>query len=281
MDINTNNLAAVNSQDFSSNTKIAFWTILNREIGRIFRIWKQTILPDPISRALYLLIFGTFIGRQINLGNGLPYIDFIAPGLILMTIITNSFSNTSSSFYGAKWAKWIEEMLVAPVPNYVILWGFVLGGVYRGILNGFLVYITAILFGAQWMISFLPVLLIFGTLAAIIFSLLGFYNAIFAKNFDDISIIPTFVLVPMTYLGGVFYPIKTLPNIFVFGQSLPIWQWISQINPLVYLIDGFRYGFYGVAEYNVLYSMLFCVVVAVFMFWINLSHLRKGTNIKS
>lgn len=272
----------MNKITISTNpTFVAFNTIFSREVGRVFRIWKQTILPDPISRALYLLIFGTFIGRQINLGNGLSYIDFITPGLILMTIITNAFTNTSGSFFSAKFQKWIEEILVAPVPNYIILWGFVAGGIFRGMLNGILVYITAILFGAQWLISYWWILIAFGFLASVIFSLLGFYNALFAKSFDDISIIPTFVLVPMTYLGGVFYPIKTLPSVIINGQSYPIWQWLSQFNPLVYLIDGFRYGFYGVNEFNVLGSFGFCIIVALGLFWINLDHLRKGTNLRS
>jgi ABC-2 type transport system permease protein len=264
-----------------SNNLVAFQTILYREVGRVFRIWKQTILPDPISRALYLLIFGTFIGRQINLNNGLAYIDFITPGLILMTIITNSFTNTSGSFYGAKFQKWIEEILVAPVPNYIILWGFVLGGVFRGMLNGVLVYLTAILFGANWMISNFFILFGFGLVAAVIFSLLGFFNGLFAKSFDDISIIPTFVLVPMTYLGGVFYPIKNLPLVKIGESNYPIWEWVSQLNPLVYLIDGFRFGFYRVAEFNVLYSFLLCIAVATGLFILNLYHLRRGTNLRT
>ena len=217
---------------------IAFKSILTKEVTRFTRIWVQTLVPPAITMSLYFIIFGNLIGSRLGLMHGVSYMEFIVPGLIMMSVITNSYANVASSFFSAKFQRNIEEMLVAPVPNYVIILGFVAGGVARGLCVG------AIVTGVS--LFFVPLqvhdpLAVFVTLllTAILFSLGGLLNAVFAKSFDDVSIIPTFVLTPLTYLGGVFYSIQLLP---------PFWQGLSHVNPIIYMVNAFRYGFLGISD---------------------------------
>ena len=252
---------------------IAFQTILRKELSRIFRIWTQTLLPSPITQALYLLIFGTIIGSQIGASfGGVNYIDFITPGLILMAMVTNSYSNVSGSFYMARFQKSLEELLVAPVSNLTILLGYCTAGTIRGLINGFTVYLVSLCFGTSILIANVGILFFFAIMINIIFALFGFFNGIFAKNFDDVSLIPTFVLTPLTYLGGVFYPISQLPQ---------PWQTIAQFNPIVYMIDGLRAGFNGSGIYNVYVSMMALTICTFGLFVLNLVLLAKGTNIRN
>jgi len=217
---------------------VAFTTILVKEITRFSRIWVQTILPSAITTGLYLLIFGGLIGGRIGPMDGFTYMDYIVPGIIMLSIITNSYGNVVSSFYGTKFQRHVEELLVAPVPNWLILAGYVGGGVARGLVVGVLVTLVASLFTDLEFAH--PVLVaLVALLTAIVFSLGGFINAIFARSFDDISIVPTFVLTPLTYLGGVFYSISLLA---------PLWQNLSLANPILYMVNAFRYGFPGVSD---------------------------------
>jgi ABC-2 type transport system permease protein len=219
---------------------IALKSILWKEILRFSRIWVQTILPPMISTALYYVIFGRLIGSQISDVSGFHYMDYIVPGLILMAVITNSYGNVVASFYSSKFQRSIEEMLVSPLPNYLIVLGFVGGGVARGIAVGAAVAVVSLFFTTiplhnVWVA--LSVLL----LTSVLFSLGGLINAIYANSFDDITVIPTFVLAPLTYLGGVFYTVAMLP---------PFWQSVSQVNPILYMVNAFRYGLLGVSDVN-------------------------------
>ena len=219
-------------------TWVAFRTILFKEITRFSRIWVQTILPSAITTGLYLLIFGGLIGSRIGPMDGFTYMDYIVPGIIMLSIITNSYGNVVSSFYGTKFQRHVEELLVAPVPNWLILAGYVGGGVARGMVVGVLVTLVASFFTDLQFAHPLLVVLV-AILTATVFSLGGFINAIFAKSFDDISIVPTFVLTPLTYLGGVFYSISLLG---------PLWQDLSLANPILYMVNAFRFGFLGVSD---------------------------------
>ena len=223
---------------FSSVYWTAFQTILSREILRFSRIWVQTLLPSAVTTVLYFVIFGNLIGNQIGEMEGFRYIDFIVPGLILMAVITNSYANTVSSFYSGKFQHYVEEMLIAPIPNWIILAGYVGGGVARGVVVGIIVTIVSLFFSDLVIHSYWITFVIF-VLTSILFALAGFINAIYANSFDDISIVPTFVLVPLTYLGGVFYSITLLPD---------IWQTVSLANPVLYMINAFRYGLLGVSD---------------------------------
>lgn len=220
---------------------VGFQTIVIREFNRILRIWGQTIVPPAITATLYFLIFGSLIGQRIGAMGGYTYIQYIAPGLIMMSVITNSYGNVVSSFFGAKFGKHIEELLVAPLPNGLIVAGYVCGGLVRGLLVGAVVTIITLLF-TRLHIHNIAVVVSAVMLSSAVFSLAGMINAVFAKNFDQISFIPTFVLTPLTYLGGVFYTIKLLPD----------WaQGISHANPILYMVNAFRYGFLGVSDVNV------------------------------
>ncbi|WP_340609538.1 ABC transporter permease [Xenorhabdus bharatensis] len=217
---------------------VALKTIWIKEITRFGRIWVQTLLPPVITMSLYFVIFGNLVGSRIGEMGGFTYMQFIVPGLIMMSVITNSYSNVSSSFFGAKFQRSIEEVLVAPVPTHVIIAGFVGGGVARGVFVGILVTLVSLFFVPLEIHSWgMVVITLLAT--SILFALAGLLNAIFAKTFDDISIIPTFVLTPLTYLGGVFYSLTLLPE---------FWQMVSKLNPIVYMISGFRYGFLGIAD---------------------------------
>ena len=251
---------------------VAFLTITRKECARFLRIWTQTLLPSVMTSVLYFLIFGAFIGARIGLIDGkFTYIQFIVPGLVMMAVITNSFSNVVSSFFGAKFMKNIEELLVSPTPNWVIISGYVAGGVLRGLLVGALVLLVSLFF-THLAIYSIPLILLFILLTAILFSLAGFFNALYAKSFDDVAIIPTFVLTPLTYLGGVFYSVSSLPH---------LWQVVSGFNPILYMVNGFRYGFLGTSDVDVFFSFavtIGCIIVLLIADW---RLLQKGTGLKN
>lgn len=249
----------------------AYYTILVREVLRFSRIWKQTILPPVITTSLYFVIFGNLIGPQIGDMDGHRYIDFIMPGLIMMTVITNAYANVVASFYGSKFQGNIAEMLVSPTPNWIILGGFVSGGVARGMAVGIAVTLVSLFFTKLHMQHFWVMTSIV-ILTAVLFSLAGLINAVYANSFDDINIIPTFVLTPLTYLGGVFYSISMLS---------PIWQKVSLLNPVLYMVNGFRYGILGVTDMPVWvsYSVIMAFILALSAFSLYL--LNKGIGTRS
>lgn len=228
------------------NQWVAFSTLTQKEIKRILRIWPQTLLPPAITMTLYFVIFGTMIGSRVGEMGGVSYMQFIVPGLIMMAVITNSYSNVVSSFFSTKFHGNIEEMLISPMSKHAILLGFISGGVFRGLAVGLIVTLLALFF-TQLSISHLFVTIFTVIATSVLFSLAGMINAVFAKSFDDISIIPSFVLTPLTYLGGVFYAISDLPQ---------IWQKISLLNPIVYMVNAFRYGVLGHSDVNVGYSLV-------------------------
>ena len=250
---------------------IAFQTILIREILRFMRIWIQTVLPPVVTTALYFIIFGSLIGSQIGDMQGYRYMDYIVPGLIMMAVITNSYANVVSSFFGAKFQHNIEEMLIAPVPNPLILAGFVAGGVARGLTVGAAVTLTAAFF-SPLAVHDLGITLSMVFLTAVLFSTAGLINGIYAKSFDDISIIPTFVLTPLTYLGGIFYSIDMLPE---------FWQKVSLANPILYMINAFRYGMLGVSDIDLRASFAIVLAFVVGLFLYALRLLNKGVGIKT
>ena len=234
---------------------VALKTIWRKEIIRFMRIWIQTLIPPVITMSLYFIIFGNLIGNRIGEMGGVGYMQFIVPGLIMMSVITNSYANVSSSFFGAKFQKSIEELLVAPVPTHVIIAGFVGGGVARGVLVGILVTLVSLFFVPLQIHSWFMIIATL-LMTSILFSLAGLLNALFAKSFDDISIIPTFVLTPLTYLGGVFYSLTLLPA---------FWQAVSKLNPIVYMISGFRYGFLGISDVSLTTTLgVLSLFIAVF-----------------
>lgn len=253
-----------------SQQLIAFNTIMIREFLRFIRIWIQTIIPPVITMALYFIIFGTLIGSQIGDIDGYRYMDYIVPGLILMAVITNSYANVVSSFFSAKFQKNIEEMIVSPLPNYIILAGYVSGGVARGVTVG--ITVTAVsMFFSDFQIHSLSITLAVFILTSILFSIAGMINAVYARSFDDITIIPTFVLTPLTYLGGIFYSIKMLPE---------VWQNISLGNPILYMINAFRYGLLGVSDIDVTAALAIIIVFIIVLFAFALNLLNKGVGIK-
>ncbi len=223
------------------NYSIAFRTIVKKEIYRFIRIWPQTLLPPAITTTLYFLIFGKLIGDRIGTISGASYMDYIVPGVILMSVISHSYSNVVSSFYSTKFQRNIEELLVAPVPNWVILAGYISGGITRGLLVGIVVALISLLF-THFTVNHIGIALATAVLTATLFSLAGFINALLAESFDDISIIPNFVLTPLSYLGGVFYSVDMLPS---------IWQTISMGNPILYMVNAFRYGLIGVTDIDI------------------------------
>jgi ABC-2 type transport system permease protein len=243
------------SSEFSPNM-VALQTIVYREVRRFMRIWPQTLLPPAITMVLYFVIFGNLIGRQIGGMGGFTYMQYIVPGLIMMSVITNSYGNVVSSFFGAKFQRSIEELMVSPVSPHTILIGYTLGGVLRGLAVGVIVTLLSLFF-TDLHVHHLGVTLIVVLLTATIFSLLGFINAVFARNFDDISIIPTFVLTPLTYLGGVFYSINLLP---------PIWQTLSLANPVLHMVNSFRYGILGVSDIQIGTALTFMCVATVALY---------------
>jgi len=250
---------------------IAFKAIATKEILRFSRIWIQTVLPPVITTALYFVVFGNLIGPRIGKMDGFDYMEFIIPGLIMMAVITNSYANVVSSFYGSKFQRHIEEMLVSPTPNYIILLGYVSGGVTRGLTVGVAVTTVSLVFHPLNIYS-LWVMFSMIILTAILFSLAGLINGVFAKSFDDISIIPTFVLTPLTYLGGIFYSIKMLPD---------FWQHLSLGNPILYMVNAFRYGFLGVSDISLTTSYIIIIAFIVVLYLFSLYLLGKGHGIRT
>jgi len=250
---------------------IAFKTIVIKEFLRFIRIWKQTVLPPMITTGLYFIIFGNLIGNRIGKMDGYDYIDFIVPGLILMAVITQSYANTVSSFFMAKFQRNIEEMMVSPTPNYIIVLGYASGGISRGLIVGIAVTAVSMIF-TQLNIYNLAILLSIVVLTSTLFALAGIINAIYAKTFDDISIIPTFILTPLTYLGGIFYSITLLPD---------FWQNVSLANPILYMINAFRFGFIGTSDIDltISYSIIISFIIALYLFCLRL--LNRGVGIRS
>lgn len=253
------------------NFSIALKTIIVKEVYRFLRIWPQTLLPPAITTALYFLIFGRLIGNRIGEINGASYIDYIVPGVILMSVISHSYANVVSSFYSTKFQRNIEEMLVAPVPNWVILGGYVGGGIIRGLLVGVVVALISQLF-ADMRVNNAAVTLAIAVLTATLFALAGFINAILAESFDDISIIPNFILTPLSYLGGVFYSVDMLDG---------IWQIVSMGNPILYMVNAFRYGLIGVTDVQVVLAFEITVGFIVILILFSLFLLHKGVGIKN
>ena len=250
---------------------IALWTLTVREVRRFMRIWPQTLLPPSITMSMYFLIFGNMIGARIGQINGVSYIDYIVPGLIMMSVITNSYSNVASSFFGTKFQRSVEEMMVSPMPSWVILTGFVIGGMARGLLVGLIVTVVSLLFTTVHIAHpFLTALVVVVTSA--MFSIAGFINALFANKFDDISIIPIFVLTPLTYLGGVFYSINDLPE---------FWRTVSLVNPVLYMVNGFRYGILNISDVSIGGAVAVIVLFIIIMFAAALQMLAKGKGIRS
>jgi ABC-2 type transport system permease protein len=250
---------------------IALKAIIIKEILRFSRIWIQTVLPPVITTALYFIIFGNLIGPRIGEMDGFGYMEFIIPGLIMMAVITNSYANVVSSFYGSKFQRHIEEMLISPVPNYIILMGYISGGVARGLTVGVAVTIVSLVFHPLNIHS-LWVMLSMIILTAILFSLAGLINGVYAKSFDDISIVPTFILTPLTYLGGVFYSISMLPE---------FWQHMSLANPILYMVNAFRYGFLGTSDISLTTSYAISIAFIVVLYLFSLHLLRKGHGIRT
>lgn len=248
-----------------------FYTMVRKDFIRIVRIWSQTLLPPIITTALYFAIFGTFIGSQVAKIHGFSYIEFIVPGLVMMAVITSSYTNTVSTFYFAKWQHTIDELFASPMPDWVIVAGFVSGGVIRGILVGILV-VAVSLFFTHLVIFNALILIAAAILTSVLFSFAGLVNAIFAKNFDAISIVPTFVLTPLTYLGGVFYSINQLP---------PLFRTLSLANPILYMVNAFRYGFLGISDtplavsFGVMFGLLIILIVLTLVLF------KRGSGLKS
>lgn len=255
---------------FSNHKYIAFETILIKEVRRFMRIWLQTLVPPAITIGLYFLIFGNLIGRRIGDMGGHSYVDFIVPGLIMMAVIQNSYSNVSSSFFSNKFQRCVEEILVAPVPNYIVLLGFIAGGMVRGLAIGLIVTTMSFLFTSM-RIEHVGLTLLVVLLTALVFSLAGFINALFANSFDDISIVPTFVLTPLIYLGGVFYSIDLLPT---------AGQWISALNPVLYMVNTFRFGILGDSEVSVIWSLFMLMLFSGLLFAWAIWLLRRGTGLR-
>ncbi len=249
---------------------IAFKTIVIREILRFSRIWVQTVIPPVITTSLYFVIFGNLIGPRIGDMAGVPYMDYIVPGLIMMAVITNSYANVVSSFYGSKFQHNIEEMLVSPTPNYIIILGFVAGGVARGLIVGFAVTLVSLVF-SDLEIHNLFVLASVVFMTSVLFALAGLINGIYANSFDDISIVPTFVLTPLTYLGGIFYSIHLLSD---------FWQKVSLVNPILYMVNTFRYGFLGITDISISTSYTIITAFIIGLFLLSLYLLNSGQGIR-
>ena len=249
---------------------VALKTIVRKEVVRVLRIWVQTIFPPAITMTLYFIIFGNLIGRRIGDMGGYDYMQYIAPGLIMMSVITNSYGNVVSSFFGAKFGRHVEEMLVTPMSNATIILGHVAGGVIRGLIVGGLVTMVALIF-TRLEVQHPFITLSMVLLSSIVFALAGFINAIFARKFDDISIVPTFVLTPLTYLGGVFYSISLLPE---------FWQRLSLANPILYMINAFRYGVLGTSDISILHAYTIVLLFVAVLFTVCLVLMNRGVGIR-
>ena len=251
--------------------RIALMTIVRREVARILRIWGQTLVPPAITMTLYFLIFGGLIGSRVGEMGGYSYMQFIVPGLVMMSVIQNSYGNISSSFFGAKFGRHVEELLVSPMPNWVILWGYVAGAVLRGLMVGVIVLIIAMFF-TPVRIPHPLVTLATVLLGATIFSLAGFINAVYAKKFDDVAIVPTFILTPLTYLGGVFYSVKLLPG----------WaETATHANPIFYMVNAFRYGLLGTSDVPLPVAFGLMIAFVVGLTGLALWLLRRGVGMRS
>jgi len=254
-----------------NNHIVALNTVLHKEVVRFLRIWSQTLLPPAITMTLYFIIFGKLIGSQLRDIEGFSYMQYIVPGLTMMSIMTSAYANTSSSFFGAKFSRSIEEMLVSSMPSYIILLGYVLGGALRGILVGLIVISISFLF-THIHIQHWGIVISMAVLSSMLFALGGLINAIFAKKFDDVSFIPTFVLTPLTYLGGIFYSIKQLP---------PAWQTVSQFNPIFNIVDSFRFGMLGISDMNIYVGLSLVIGFFIILFVVSLYLLEKGIGLRS
>ena len=250
---------------------VGYSTIVRKEVSRILRIWGQTIVPPAITMTLFFIIFGELIGRRIGDMGGFSYMQFIVPGLVIMSVITNSYGNMVSSFFGAKFGKHIEELLISPLPNWIILAGYVTGALVRGLMVGAVVLAVSLFFTrieVQHPLIMISVIV----LTAAVFALAGMVNAIFAQKFDDIAIIPTFVLAPLTYLGGVFYSISLLPE---------FWQRVSVFNPILYMVNGFRHGMLGVSDVSLWMTYTVILTAGAILFTSCLVLLHRGTGLRS
>ena len=250
---------------------VALLTLMRKEIRRYTRIWTQTLLPSAITMSLYFLIFGNLIGSRIGEMGGVSYMEFVVPGLIMMAIITNTYANVVGSFFGAKFNNSVEELLVSPTPTYVIVLGYAAGGVSRGILVSIIVTSVALFFTDLDIHNWLVVIGVV-SLTSVSFSLLGLINAVFANTFDDVNIVPTFVLTPLTYLGGVFYSLDLLPD---------FWASISQINPLVYVVNAFRFGVLGVSDVDITVSFAMLIALTIVSFIYAMHLLGTGTRLRT
>ena len=250
---------------------ISYYTIVRKELVRLFRIWTQTLLPPVITSSLYFLIFGKFVGSQIAPVNGTSYMEFIVPGLVMMSVITSAFMNTAFSFYSAKFQKTVEEILVSPTPYLIVVLGHITSGVLRGLITAGLILGVARFFTPLDIHSYL-VTFVFVTLTATLFSLAGLINGVFANSFDSVSIFPTFVLTPLTYLGGVFYSIHMLPQ---------LWQTLSYANPILYMVDGFRYGVIGASDMSIMRSSAILVVMVLALVGVNYYLFKTGRGLRA
>lgn len=235
------------------------------------RIWTQTLLPPAITMSLYFVVFGVLLGKRIQSINGFSYIEFIVPGLVMMSVITSSFSNVASSFFSSKFQRSVEELLVSPVPDSLIVSAYVVGGAARGILVGLVVLIVSLFFTHLTLHS-LPVVLAFLVLTALTFATAGFTNGMLAKKFDDIAFVPTFVLTPLTYFGGVFYSIDLLHG---------VWATLSKLNPILYMVNGLRFGFLGESDISIGTGLAILVVFQIVLFGANLYLMRRGHGLRS
>ncbi len=249
---------------------VSFYTLAKRELVRVLRIWPQSLLPPVITMSLYFTIFGTVMGNRIGSMQGYSYMEYIVPGLVMMGIINSAYMNVIFSFFHNKFQRNIEEMLVAPMPNFLIVAGYVAGGTIRGLLVGLLIVATSLFF-VRMSVSYWLVTLTIAAGTAILFSLAGFINGIFAKKFDDTSIVPMFVLTPLTYLGGVFYSIDLLP---------PAWQKVSCLNPIFYIVNGFRHGVLGSADVSIQQSLCLLIIASIVLFALSVWLMRRGVGIK-
>ncbi len=247
-----------------------FATILVKEVRRFIRIWPQTLVPPAITIALYYVIFGSLIGSRIGPMSGFDYMQFVVPGLIMMAVITNSYANVVSSFFGAKYQHSIEELLVSPTPEWVILLGYTMGGMARGICVGVIVTLLSLAF-TRLQVAHLGLTTLVVLLTSMLFSMAGLVNAVYANSFDDISIVPTFVLTPLTYLGGVFYSIDLLPS---------FWRAVSQVNPILHMINAFRYGVLGTSDVDVGFAMAMIMLFIVVLWSFSLYLLKSGKRLR-
>ncbi|WP_106478598.1 ABC transporter permease [Phytohalomonas tamaricis] len=255
----------------AKQTWTALWTIIVREVRRFMRIWPQTLLPPSITMTMYFIIFGNLIGSRVGEMEGVPYMSYIVPGLIMMSVITNSYSNVASSFFSNKFQRSVEELIVSPMPNWVIMMGFVIGGVARGLGVGIIVTAVSLFFthlDVQHPLLTIAVVI----MTAVLFSIGGFINSLLANKFDDISIVPIFVLTPLTYLGGVFYSISMLPE---------FWQHVSLINPILYMVNTFRYGILGISDINVTLAFAAIAAFIIVFYCFGLWLLKRGKGLRS